>query len=157
MNNLNIKNEIIFEPEKDDFNYLKINIKNQDNYNIEKAIASFMKIFWIYIKEEYKNEDIDINIYVEKDTLFYIIYEILPIKIDDELFEFFDENFERKIKNKQEFEIKVELIEGDKSLFEKNKINQYYLIFNGISIDKVDFYYILKALKNIAIKLLLDE
>ena len=32
-------------------------------------------------------------------------------------------------KNKQEFEIKVELIDGDKSLFEKNKINQYYLIF----------------------------
>ena len=158
MNNLNIKNEIIFEPEKYDFNYLKINIKNPEYYNIEEAIEIFMKNFMKFIKEEYKNnENIEININVEKDSLFYIQYKILPIKIDDELFEFLDENFERKIKNKQEFEIKVEIIEGDKSLYEKNEINQFYLIFSGISIDKVDFYYILKELKKIAIKLLLND
>ena len=158
MNNLNIKNEIIFEPEKYDFNYLKINIKNPEYYNIEEAIEIFMSNFRNYIKEEYKNnENIEININVEKDSLFYIQYKILPIKIDDELFEFLDENFERKIKNKQEFEIKVEIIEGDKSLYEKNEINQFYLIFSGISIDKVDFYYILKELKKIAIKLLLND
>ena len=158
MNYLNIKNEIIFEPEKYDFNYLKINIKNPDNYNIEKAIEIFMENFRKYIKEEYKyNENIEINIDIEKESLFYIQYKILPIKIDDELFEFLDENFERKIKNKQEFEIKVEIIEGDKSLYEKNEINQFYLIFSGISIDKVDFYYILKELKKIAIKFLLND
>ena len=108
-------------------------------------------------KEEYKEQNTVIDIQVEKDTSFIIKYEILPIKLNDkEKIIFLDKNFEKRIKNKQEFEIKVELIDGDKSLFEKNKINQYYLIFSGVSIYKDDLYYNLKILKNIA-KSLLNE
>ena len=71
----------------------------------------------------------------------------MDINLDD--IEFLDDEFEDKIKNPQEFAIKVELIEGDKNTFLINKINEYYLIFNGISVDKEDFYEHLNILKEI--------
>ena len=40
-------------------------------------------------------------------------------------------------------------MEGDKNIFLTNKINEYYLIFNGISVDKEDFYEHLNILKEI--------
>ena len=43
--------------------------------------------------------------------------------IDNADIVFLDEKFEKKIKNKYEFDIKVEFIEGDKNLFQKYKIN----------------------------------
>ena len=159
IDNLNINNQNHFKPRKDDFNYLEINIENKENKDVETALKTFMKDYrdMIYKKEEYKDQNTVIDIQVEKDTSFIIKYEILPIKLNDkEKIIFLDKNFEKRIKNKQEFEIKVELIDGDKSLFEKNKINQYYLIFSGVSIYKDDLYYNLKILKNIA-KSLLNE
>ena len=72
----------------------------------------------------------------------------MDINLDD--IEFLDDEFEDKIKNPQEFAIKVELIEGDKNTFLINKINEYYLIFNGISVDKEDFYGHLNIIKEIA-------
>ena len=59
-----------------------------------------------------------------------------------------DEDFEQKVKNSQNFEIKVELLEGEDN---KNPfINTYFLVFRGISIGKEDFYDYLKILKDIA-------
>ena len=61
---------------------------------------------------------------------------------------FLDEDFE-KIINLQKYYIKVNLIEGNKSLYSTNKINQYYLIFNSTSNDKEDFFELLKELRSI--------
>ena len=71
----------------------------------------------------------------------------MNINFDD--IEFLDNEFEDKIKNPQQFEINVELIEGDKNIFLTNKINEYYLIFNGILVDKEDFYEHLNIIKEI--------
>ena len=58
-NKMNISNKIseekddFFKPRKDDFNYLKLNIKNNDNNDINKAINNFMKKFKDKIKQKY--------------------------------------------------------------------------------------------------------
>ena len=75
------------------------------------------------------------------------IDEIEPKNFGNIDIEFLDEHYEKKIKNVQKYEIKVELIEGNKDLITLKKIYQYYLFFNGITIDKEDFYEILKFLK----------
>ena len=77
--------------------------------------------------------------------------------MDYDKIQFLDDEFENKVKNIQKFEIKVDLVEGDKSFYSLNKINQYYLIFSGISIDKEEFYEQLKILKEISIDLLLNK
>ena len=139
----------IFRPRKDDFNYLKISIKNTENKDINQAVINFMKVFKNDIKEYYAMNDININFDDIKDLSFKICYEIPPIHFDDEDdIEFLDEDFEQKVKNSQNFEIKVELLEGEdnKNLF----INTYFLVFRGISIGKEDFYDYLKILKDIA-------
>ena len=139
----------IFRPRKDDFNYLKISIKNTENKDINQAVINFMKVFKNDIKEYYAMNDININFEDIKDLSFKICYEIPPIHFDDEDdIEFLDEDFEQKVKNSQNFEIKVELIEGEDN---KNSfINTYFLVFRGISIGKEDFYDYLKILKDIA-------
>ena len=71
----------------------------------------------------------------------------MNINFDD--IEFLDDEFEDKMKNPQQFEINVELTEGDKNIFLINKINEYYLIFKGISVDKEDFYEHVNILKEI--------
>ena len=139
----------IFRPRKDDFNYLKISIKNTENKDINQAVINFMKVFKNDIKEYYAMNDININFDDIKDLSFKICYEIPPIHFDDEDdIEFLDEDFEQKVKNSQNFEIKVELFEGEGN---KNSfINTYFLVFRGISIGKEDFYDYLKILKDIA-------
>ena len=139
----------IFRPRKDDFNYLKISIKNTENKDINQAVINFMKVFKNDIKEYYAMNDININFDDIKDLSFKICYEIPPIHFDDEDdIEFLDEDFEQKVKNSQNFEIKVELLEGEDN---KNPfINTYFLVFKGISIGKEDFYDYLKILKDIA-------
>ena len=139
----------IFRPRKDDFNYLKISIKNTENKDINQAVINFMKVFKNDIKEYYAMNEININFDDIKDLSFKICYEIPPIHFDDEDdIEFLDEDFEQKVKNSQNFEIKVELLEGEDN---KNPfINTYFLVFRGISIGKEDFYDYLKILKDIA-------
>ena len=139
----------IFRPRKDDFNYLKISIKNTENKDINQAVINFMKVFKNDIKEYYAMNDININFDDIKELSFKICYEIPPIHFDDEDdIEFLDEDFEQKVKNSQNFEIKVELLEGEDN---KNPfINTYFLVFRGISIGKEDFYDYLKILKDIA-------
>ena len=139
----------IFRQRKDDFNYLKISIKNTENKDINQAVINFMKVFKNDIKEYYAMNDININFDDIKDLSFKICYEIPPIHFDDEDdIEFLDEDFEQKVKNSQNFEIKVELLEGEDN---KNPfINTYFLVFRGISIGKEDFYDYLKILKDIA-------
>ena len=147
--------EIFYKPTKEDFNYLEINIKNNDNKDINRPLINFITKLKEKIKEEYERNEININIKDDKDFSFIIYYEFkIPDFYDDEI-EFLDNNFEKKVKSLQKYEIKVELIEGDKNLYLINKINQYYLVFNGISIDKDDFYEHLKRLKKISKKLLL--
>ena len=113
-----------------------------------------MKVFKNNIKEYYIIEKINVNIENINDNSFKICYEIPPSYFDDEI-EFLDEEYEQKVKNLQKFEIKVEVLEGIKK--ENLFINQYYLIFNGISIDKEDFYEHLNILKKISKNILIKE
>ena len=144
----------VFIPRKNDFNYLEINIKNEENKDINTALFNFMKVFKNNIKEYYIIEKINVNIENINDNSFKICYEIPPSYFDDEI-EFLDEEYEQKVKNLQKFEIKVEVLEGIKK--ENLFINQYYLIFNGISIDKEDFYEHLNILKKISKNILIKE
>ena len=156
----NITNEEVehkqnfFKPEKEDFNYLEINIKNNDNRDINRPLINFIAKLKKAIKEEYNRIGIKINIKDDKDFSFIICYEFKITVFDDDEIEFLDDNFEKKVKKLQKFEIKVELIEGDKNLYLINKINQYYLIFNEFDLDKDDYYEHLIRLKEISKKLL---
>jgi len=156
--NLSNKNALnFFGTEGDDFNIIQIKIKNDENKDINKAIINFIKKFKTNIKEKYKNDGIKIKIDNVKDFSFIIYYEITPPPFDFSDIEFLDEQFEKKIKNVQKFEIKVEFIEGKNNLISSKKIHQYYLIFNRVFIEKEDFYEHLKVLKKIAINLLLKK
>ena len=102
------------------------------------------------IKQKYVYSNTKINFSEENVYSFKIIYIIEPTKdINFDDIEFLDDEFEKKIKKLQKFEIIVELKEGNKNLFLQNKINEYYLIFNEISVDKEDFYEHLNILKEI--------
>jgi len=149
-NKINAKEENFFMPRKDDFNYLKINIKNNENKDINKALNNLMKKLKDKIKQKYEQNGISVIFDEEKDNSFNIFYLIEPpVYINFDNIEFLDDDFEKKIKNFQKFEIKVELIEGDKNMFSINKINEYYLIFKGISVNKEDFYEQINILKEI--------
>ena len=154
--NLN-KDDNYFKPREGCFNYLEINIKNEENYDIKEAINTFMYDLKNGIKTEYEKIGIKVKCNKEKDTLLKISYEIEPLNLVNDNIEFLDKKYEQKIKNKQKFEINVELIEGNKSLIEQKKIHQYYLIFNRVDIDKDDFYDHLKFLKDLIRKILKNE
>ena len=79
-NKISEKKEDYFKPRKDDFNYLKLNIKNNDNNDINKAINNFMKKFKDKIKQKYAYTNTKINFSEEKDYSFKIIYIIEPTK-----------------------------------------------------------------------------
>ena len=147
--------EAFYKPKKEDFNYLELNIKNKDNKDIKRPIFNFITKLKEKIKEEYKRIGIKININNINDLSFIISYEFKIADFNGDEIEFLDDNFEKKVKKLQKFEIKVELLKGDKNLYLLYKINQYYLIFNGISIDKEEFYEHLIILKRISKDLLL--
>ena len=62
---LNIKSIIeesnSFKPRKDDFNYLEINIKNDENKDIIKVIINLMKKLKAKIKEKYNKTEIKVD------------------------------------------------------------------------------------------------
>ena len=70
------KKENDFKPRKDDFNYLKINIKNNENDDINQALNNFIKKLKIKIKQKYEQIDIKISFKEEKDYSFNIYYQI---------------------------------------------------------------------------------
>ena len=145
-----------FKPRKDDFNYLQINIKNDENKDIKKAVINLMKNLKAKIKEKYNKTEIKDDNINEKDFSFEICYQIPPLVMNYDKIQFLDDKFENKFEDTQKFEIKVDLIDGDKNLYSINKINQYYLIFNGVNVEKEDFYEKIKILKEISIDLLLN-
>ena len=157
LNKLNINEYNFYKPRKGESNYLKINVENKKNKDIISAMKYFMINLKFSLKEYYDDADIKVNFEEIKDFSFKIKYEIPPMNFDNEKIEFLDKEFEQKIKNVQKFEIKVELIEGNKNLFETKKINQYYLIFNGDSLDKEDFYDHIQIIKEYAKSLLINE
>ena len=147
------------KPKKGDFNYLEINIKENNIYkdeDINKVLRNFIRNYMKKIKENYSfsNRRIDFNNIT--DFSFNLDFDIFPIDINIDIDElnFLDEKYEEKIKNLQTFKIKVELIKGN-----VNNINghQYYLIFNGVNIDQEDFYEELKILKKSAKSLLIKN
>ena len=148
--------EYSFKPRKDDFNYLEINIKNTEDKDINQAVKFFMKNLKDKIKEEYDQTEIKINFDNEKDNEFIICYKIQPIFVENNKINFLDEAFEKKVKWTQNYGIKVKLVEGNKSLYNLNKIQQYYLFFSNIKVGKEDFYEHLKILKKIAKNILLN-
>ena len=72
----NNKKENNFKPRQDDFNYLKINIKNNENDDINQALNNFIKKLKIKIKQKYEQIDIKISFKEEKDYSFNIYYQI---------------------------------------------------------------------------------
>ena len=130
---------------------------SRDNKDIKRPIFNFITKLKEKIKEEYKRIGIKININNISELSFIISYELKIADFNGDEIEFLDDNFEKKVKKLQKFEIKVELLKGDKNLYLLYKINQYYLIFNGISIDKEEFYEHLIILKEISKDLLLKQ
>ena len=146
---LNINNNDYFKPRIDDFNYLEINILNEENKDIKEAINILMKNIKQAIYEEYEDKEIKVDIKDETNNSFKICYYIEPLDNNYEGIKFLDEKFERKIKNNRKLEIGIELVEGNKNLFEQKKINQYYLYFKRLFIDMEDFHEHMKFLKEI--------
>ena len=154
-----VKNES--KPNKSDYNYLEINIKENNlnkNEDINKALKNFIKNYTKKIKENYSLSNIRIYLNNITDFSFDIEYDIYPLNIDIDELTFLDEKYEEKIKNLQIFKIKVELIKGDNNIL-NNNINryQYYLIFNGVNVEQEDFYVQIKILKNMAKSLLIKN
>ena len=154
-----VKNES--KPNKSDYNYLEINIKENNlnkNEDINKALKNFIKNYTKKIKENYSLSNIRIYLNNITDFSFDIEYDIYPLNIDIDELTFLDEKYEEKIKNLQRFKIKVELIKGDNNIL-NNNINryQYYLIFNGVNVEQEDFYVQIKILKNMAKSLLIKN
>ena len=146
-----------FKQNKGDFNYIKINVTDKVNKDIKLTMINALKLFKKKIKEKYEQLKIKVFFEEEKDISFKICYEISPMLFDDNEIEFLDKEFEKKVKNIQKFEIKVELIEGGNDLCLIDEINQYYFLFIGVSIEKEDFYFHLKILKEIAFNLFLSR
>ena len=148
LNYISKEEDNFYKQRKEDFNYLEINIKNNNNKDINKATINFIIKLKEKIKEEYLKKEINIKYEEENEYSFKICYEIPPMNFPRDEIVFLDEDFE-KIINLQKYYIKVNLIEGNKSLYSTNKINQYYLIFNSTSNDKEDFFVLLKELRSI--------
>ena len=159
---VNISKNILSEEKKlfklniCDYNYLKLNFTNKENKEINSVLINFIKVFKMKIKEKFDKLEIKVNFDDEKNNTFKICYEISPMNFDKDEIEFLDEEFEKKVNNIQKFEIKVELIEGDKNLHSINNVHQYYLIFIGVSVEKEDFYVHLQILKDIVKNLILN-
>ena len=149
LENLKFEGKNSLKPRKVYFNYLELNINNNENKDINKAKMNLIKKIKKEIKEKYDKTKIKVNFKNEKDFSFEIFFEIPPIYGNFDEIEFLDKKFQKKVLNFQKFNIKVELIEGNRNLFSNYKINQYYLIFNRVSLDKEDFYVQLKILKEI--------
>ena len=142
MAKINLDNKI--KPKKGDFNYLEINIiNNNQNKDVKGALKNLLRDLRNKIKSNVTKEN-DIYIENEKETSFDICYKIYSdfycFDYEYNKILFLDEKYEKKIKNDREFKIKVKLIEGNNS-------NQYYLMFEGVSVDKEEFYEKVKSLK----------
>ena len=153
-----VKNES--KPNKSDYNYLEINIKENNlnkNEDINKALKNFIKNYTKKLKENYSLSNIRIYLNNITDFSFDIEYDIYPLNIDIDELTFLDEKYEEKIKNLQRFKIKVELIKGDNNNLNNINRHQYYLIFNGFDVEQEDFYEQIKILKNLAKSLLIKN
>ena len=142
------------KPKKGDFNYLEINIKENNLYkdeDINKTLKNFIKNYMKKIKENYSFSNIRIDFKNITDFSFDINYDIFSFDINIDINEltFLDEKYEEKFKNPQTFKIKVELININS--------HQYYLIFNGVNVNQEDYYEELKLLKNSAKSLLIKN
>ena len=146
-----------YKIQKYDFNYLKINIKNNENNDIELALNKLMKGLKIKIKEKYDALNVKVNFDEENDFSFNICYEISPMSFDGEVIEFLDDEFEKKVTNSQNFVINVELVNGDKNFYSNNILHKYCLIFKEVCVEKEDFYEHMKILKNIVKNLLIKK
>ena len=153
-----------FEPQKDNFNYIVINIENNDDKYLKTSVLiNFMQNLKSEIKNYYEHSYINLKFTEEKVTSFVIYYEIDETHLISDEIEFLDETFENKIKNVQKFKIKVELIERKKDLdsfellklLDKNK--KYYLVFSGDCLDKEDFYGHVREIKILSLLLLMRE
>ena len=128
------------------YNILELNIKNFDKteQEIKNALIIFMKTFRVEIL---KNFHILVDFVNEKNISFNINGFILPYNYDDyDEIIFLDEKFERIAKFGLKYQIEVKII--------KKFIDKYYMIFNGINIDKEYFYRYIKDFKYIAKTLL---
>ena len=158
---LNINNIGIGEndkyPRKFYFNNFEINIKNNENKDIDQALNILIEKFKTEIKNYYSLEKINIYIRDDSNTSFIIIYQIpRPSLYDDEII-YLDEEYENKLKDGQNFGIKIEFIKDNSSnTFNNTNIYKYYLIFKSALIDKEDYFIYLGKLKGI-IKSVIDK
>ena len=158
---------IKYEPKGIQFNYVEINIKNNEILYLD-ALEKLMIDLENNIKEFKYEKDIDINIdHDVKSWAFSVSFE--EKENDDE-----ENNIEDNIDNIEEdideisddindsglipLIIKIELCEienEEKVAYSKIPIcRKYYLMFNYIQGDISDFYEYLKIIKNISISLL---
>ena len=62
--------ETFYKPRDEDFNYLEINIKNNDNRDVKRPLINFINKLKEAIKKEYYRIGIKINIKDDKDFSF---------------------------------------------------------------------------------------
>ena len=147
MNNyiMNKYNENIF-PSQRDFNILELYIKNYEKEeNIKKALIKFLEAFRNQIKNKFTRVD-----FINKETLSFNINGFIPpINYEDyDEIIFLDEKYEKLGKFGIIYLIKVKLIQ--------NLTDKYYMVFEGVNIDKEYFYRYIQDFKNI-IKILLKD
>ena len=128
------------------YNILELNIKNF--YKTEQEIKSALIFFMRTFRDELLNNfNIHSNYVNEENISFNINGFIQPFNYDDyDEIIFLDEKFEQIAKYGIKYQIEVKII--------KKFIDKYYMIFNGINIDKEYFYRYIKDFKVIAKTLL---
>ena len=153
--------ENVKDPRKGDSNYFEINIKNNENKDLDQALNILIKKIKTEIKNYYSLEKINIFIEDDSNTSFIIKYQIPQTSLndddddgddnvhDDEII-YLDEEYESKLKKRQNFGIRVQFIKDNSSnTFNNTNIYKYYLIFKSDMIDKEDYYIYLVKLKDI--------
>lgn len=157
---------IQYEPKGIQFNYIKINLKDNDNNLYLDALEKFMTDLQNNIKEFKYENDIDINIeYDTKNWAFNVSFEGKEINEENNIEDNID-NIEEETDALSEdiydglipLIIKIELFELEKEQKQTYPMNSmdktYYLMFNYIQGDIPHFYEYMKIIKDIAMKLL---
>ena len=131
---------------KNDYNIFELNIKNIDKteQEIKNALIFFMQTFRRQLITKFHILVDSVN---EKNISFNINGFIFPYNYDDyDEIIFLDEKFEQIAKFGLKYQIKVKLL--------KKFVYKYYMVFEGINIDKEYFFRYIKDFKDIAKALL---
>lgn len=145
------------EPKGIQFNYIEININDENDYNCREALIKFICNLEKGIKEYNFKRFINIKTDCLKNNLgFKVAFEEFEFdnekeneKDEEEIVNFYEDGNDNDL---MLLIIKIELIKLKKKEYDLN--SKYYLMFNNIQGDMRDFYEYLKIIKFLATSLL---